>query len=178
MTRNSIKRKVDLDEVLHLLSEGLLQTAIAKRLGCSHQRISQICKEHGVNLVKGSPANRALRAFILAHQHCTVAWVGKACGVPAHMVRYHAMAVGVKLARTKRASHAADKIRALAAQGYSVSEAAKILGVSPTSVSVCKMRHGIVFLKDSRVKSIPAAGGKPLADSHSRGHAVLSTRAC
>lgn len=55
--------------------------------------------------------------------------------------------------RRKRAGETAEKLRELAAQGYWITEAAKIAGVSTSTVQNLAKKHGIQFERGHKSRS-------------------------
>lgn len=149
-----MKRAVSIKRVAALAATGLCQSEISRRLGVSHQRVSQIVKKHGIECARLSkramPETRSERIRRLKAEcgGMTATEAAKHLGVDTATVRNDESASGFDgLAQTKRRTRSDQTKRilkeapALAARGLSKTEAARELGVSPPLFMVKLARY-------------------------------------
>ena len=133
---------------------GMSQVEAAQRLGVSKQAVSQTAARYGLRFRPVSTGDlSASRIAAIAelsgnglHSH----QIAAVTGLTPDTVLAKAKKAGFKIARKPKPCPKSQKVIELAAQGLTVTEVARTLGIHQSNVSWSKARYGIVFLKNGR----------------------------
>lgn len=137
--------------IAELAAKGLSQKDAAQTLGVSKQRVSQVAKKHGISFTKRPPPHVSQRIERLQAECAgmTVAQAAQHLGVSPSMVRldtkrsgFHGLvSASTRRPRFERTERILECAPALAAAGFSKSEAAHKIGVAPTELTHAMRRY-------------------------------------
>jgi DNA-binding NarL/FixJ family response regulator len=139
-------------EVIKLANNGMFEIDIARQLNVSRQRVNKILKTNNVISVRKETTKwteREQALELLVKGVCDIDIAG-AIGVhPKTVYLWRKEWQVAKSSRAKRSKYAAE-IKEYAAEGLTVGQVAKRLGVASAIVSKVKKQFGITFMVDGR----------------------------
>jgi DNA-binding CsgD family transcriptional regulator len=133
-------------------ARGLSQADTARELGVSREAVRLMANKHVIHFSRKSDVRRSFVAAAAEGGGLTRREIAEAIGLSLPRVS-RLLPAGHQVPRQPLPAPRGEQIAALAAQGLTVTEVARRLGISQVSVSAAKKRHGIVFLRDGRARS-------------------------